>query len=405
MSIRFRTGALCAALILLVSACDANQVRPDTTTLALAPRVQAVTASMNTSGLPLLREVVTANPGQNVALSPLSLQLALGMAWAGADGDTREELAGAVGLAPEGALDGEAFAALLDYLPKADPLTLLQSSQSVWADDGFTLHPDYETQLTTDFQASGYALDLQGPQAVPTINDWIALHTNGMLKDVLQSIDASARLMLVNTLLFEGVWTHQFDADQTRNRPFYRADGTTVEHPMMTQSVTIPFTYHRDAYVAELPYGSGAAYTMLVAVPTTDLDGWIEQLTPEDLATLQAGFREQEVDVLLPRFTLETKQYLKAPLVALGVEQAFQPGVANFARMSANGEELFIGDVLQNVRLAVDERGTKAAAATVIDMRTTSLGPMLHADRPFLVLIREKQSGVILFAAAVYDPS
>jgi serpin B len=211
--------------------------------------------------------------------------------------------------------------------------------------------------------------------------------------------------MLVNTLLFEGVWTHQFDADQTRNRPFYRADGTTVEHPMMTQSVTIPFTYHRDAYVAELPYGSGAAYTMLVAVPTTDLDGWIEQLSAEDLATLQAGFREQEVDVLLPRFTLETKQYLKAPLVALGVEQAFQPGVANFTRMSANGEELFIGDVLQNVRLAVDERGTKAAAATVIDMRTTSLGPMLHADRPFLVLIREKQSGVILFAAAVYDPS
>lgn len=405
MLFRFPIRILLLTLTLLVSACDANQVRPDTTVLALAPRVQAVTASMNTSGLPILREIVAANPGQNVALSPLSLQLALGMAWAGADGATREELAGAVGLATDGTLDGEAFDALLDYLPQADPSTLLQISQSVWADEGFMLHPDYQNQLTTDFRASTYELDLQSAPAVPTINDWISLHTNGMLKDVLQSIDASARLMLVNTLLFEGVWTHQFDADQTRNRTFFRADGTTVEHPMMTQSVTVPFAYHRDAYVAELPYGSAAAYTMLVAVPTMDLARWIEGLTGEDLAMMQAGLREQEVDVLLPRFTLETKQYLKDPLIALGVEKAFEPGVANFGRMSARGEELFIGDVLQNVRLEVDERGTKAAAATVIDMRTTSLGPSLQADRPFFVMIREKQSGVILFAAAVYDPS
>jgi serpin B len=212
-------------------------------------------------------------------------------------------------------------------------------------------------------------------------------------------------MYLINAIYFKGTWKHQFDRRQTRDAPFTRADGTRQTVKMMQRGG--PVRHYRDAQLEalDLPYGREAfAMTILLPRPGADLDSLVATLDETRWKQITDGFVDRELDVNLPRFRLEYEQMLNNGLKALGMNTPFRPGGADFTGMSSRGRDLFISNVKQKTYVDVNEEGTEAAAATSVEIRVVSLPPSFTVDRPFIVAIRERFSGTILFLGKITAP-
>ncbi|HUH13064.1 MAG TPA: serpin family protein [Longimicrobiales bacterium] len=366
---------------------------------------RAVVADVNAFGLDLLREVHAREPAPNVFLSPLSASMALGMTLNGAAGETWEGMRAA--LRHDGLSDmeiGEAYRGLLDVLRARDSRVELGIANSVWAREGFPIEPDFYDAVRTWFDAEARELDFADPGAADVINAWASEQTRGRIDDVIDRIDPAHVMFLLNAVYFKGLWTTEFDPDDTRQAPFSRADGSTVQVPMMRlDNVEVPFAWTEQYAAAELPYGNGG-FAMVVVVPhrSEDLGALVAELDADGWAALLAGLEPDTVPVNLPRFRLEYDTYLNGPLVDMGMGLAFSRQ-ADFSRLTP--EQVCIDFVRQKTFVEVDERGTEAAAVTVVGIIVVSLPAGLYAERPFLFAIRERHTGALLFVGTMGDPT
>jgi serine protease inhibitor len=363
----------------------------------------------------LLREThLREDEHPNVFLSPLSASMALGMTLNGADGETFEAMRATLGFA--GMTRDEinrAYRDLMELLLGLDPEVEMLVANSAWAREGWPFLPSFFDAIREWFDAQAEELDFDDPATLDAINGWAREHTNGRIPQVLDEISADHILFLLNAVYFNGDWTHQFRRDETALRPFTLADGSQVQVERMHGEIPAGVRHLPGGrLVGELPYG-GQAFVMNVVVPGpgSTLDDLLADL---DAATWNAwtqGFPEdyvtaQKIQVGLPKLELSYGRKLNEVLEAMGMGIAFDPGGADFSRMIELPPSMnaYLDFVRQDTFLRVDEEGTEAAAVTTVGVSVTSAPPSLVVDRPYLLVIRERISGTILFMGAIGDP-
>lgn len=367
-------------------------------------------------GLDLYR--VLRDEDGNLFFSPYSISTALAMTYAGASGDTAGQMAAALhfSLPPERlhpafnayALDLEAR---VSQAREGTPFEL-NVANSLWGQQGFPFLPGFLDLLAENYGAGMRLVDYENdPEgARQTINNWVADETRQRIKDLIPqgAIDALTRLVLANAIYFKAEWLNPFEESATAPETFHLLDGSLIEVPMMHVSDSFAYVDGEGYQAIELPYRNGGG-SMLILVPDDGMFEPIEaQVTPEMIGGLLANATYARVDLGLPKFTYESEFNLNQALIALGMTDAFDPARADFSGMDG-ARDLFISDVLHKAFVAVDEKGTEAAAATAVIMELAS-APMgepisLTIDRPFLYMILDRQTGTILFLGRVLNPA
>jgi serpin B len=297
-------------------------------------------------------------------------------------------------------------------LTRLDPKVQFDIANSIWYK-----YPDFPEpkagflqRCQQYFDALVTGLDFTLPQAVPTINAWVEESTNGKIDQIVDDPIASDICMfLINAICFKGTWVYQFDEDLTQDTLFYRLDGTTTICPLMSQKAFHPFFSNDDFMAVDLPYGDGAyRITFFIPEEHLDINALIVQFEPQNLNTWLSQFSNDSVNVFIPRFKLEYGRELKDDLTALGMGIAFDPYDADFTNMYqvGHGFNVFISKVKHKTFVEINEEGTEAAAVTDVEMGYTSIpeNRTFRADRPFVLMIRESQSGTILFIGKIVDP-
>ena len=376
---------------------------------ALTPSEQIVIARSNTFGFDLLREVDARRESDepNTILSPLSASMALGMALEGAEGETFTEMQAALGFQDLTREEINAsYGGLLDLLLNLDPAVEVGIANSAWSREEFPFKSGYFDAITSSFQAVVRELDFDDPGAKDIINQWVREQTNGRIEEIVEEIGPLDILFLINAVYFNGDWTTQFKKGDTHQASFHLEDGSTVSVPMMSGSIEeVGFAWlDGGRRVAELPYG-GQAFGMVVVLPGSGetVDDLITALDDGAWATWMDALHLEKVMVQMPKFELEWGGLLNDALKAMGMERAFQPFQADFSRMTP-APDAHISRVRQKTYMRVDEEGTEAAAATSVAISLESMPPGITVDRPYLLAIRERLSGAILFLGAIRDP-
>jgi serine protease inhibitor len=397
-------GPMLFAVALVVSGCS-EAIAPGAPIAAL-PRAltgseSKVIAGSNDFAFDLFRAGNLAQHKANVFISPLSASMALGMTANGANGATYDEMRTALRLggATREDVDG-GYKSLIALLRGLDPGTDFKIVNSIWYEQTFPFNASFLDESKLYFDAQVQALDFRNPSAVTTINSWVNAQTNSRIPKILDSIDSTEVMFLVNAIYFKGIWQKQFDKSKTVDAPFHAADGTTATVPMMARGAGVQYAATPEYSAVDLPYGN-SAFTMTVVLPSpnADIDAFAESFDQPKWNSLVSSLHDSDLQVYLPRFRIEWKRELNDDLQQLGMRLAFFN--ADFTRMSPLGLWLVITRVLQKTFVDVDEEGTEAAAATLVGIGITSAQVQFRADHPFLVVIRERFSGTILFIGKI----
>lgn len=372
----------------------------------------------NRFGFSLLGKLRDADPSENLFYSPLSAHIALGMALVGARDSTYDAIATTLGFADQGTPPpleeiNTSYESLSELLLRLDPSVEIGIANSAWYERVFPFRAEYLSMVERVFDARVDSLDFGDPAAPGVINSWVDSATNGRIDKMLEEINPGEVLVLLNAIYFKGQWTHRFDPEDTRDATFHLSDGGTKSVRMMVRDEgTFGHRWDPDQEIIDLPYGGGA-FRMTIVLPRADLsiEDVIVGLDAARWDAWTSDLPEADVPVHLPRFTLEWEKSLNDVLKALGMEIAFSPGRADFGGMledgfdpQATGTDLHITRVKQKSFVDVNEEGTEAAAATSVGVGVTSAPLPVVVDRPFLLAIRERLSGTILFLGVVLDP-
>lgn len=394
--------------------CTNNNV-PDTegnnnTTLQLRSALQKKVAQDNSFSFGLLSETISNNPNnKNVFISPLSVSIALGMLWNGAQGDTRTEIGNTLKMSGFNTDEiNEYYRTLQKGLPGLDPKTQLSIANAIWYKDDFNVLESFVNINHENFDAKIKALDFNKGWALDTINNWCSKSTKGLIPKILDKIPQEAVMYLMNAVYFKGVWKTKFDKDLTTLSSFKNADDQNVDVNMMVLLDTFAYCSDKLAQYVDMPYGNGN-YSMTLVVPVSGVTPQqiINQLTGEKWDNIISSLVDAKVQIRLPRFKVENDLTLNEPLKNMGMKAAFTD-FADFRGITPN-EKIAVSEVKHKTYITVDEDGTEAAAVTSIGMVTTSLPVIdyyiVNADRPFFFVIREKSTGIIVFAGKVGSPA
>lgn len=356
----------------------------------------------------------------NLFFSPYSISSALAMTYAGAAGETAEEMAKVFHFPQDETYLHSGFNALGQYLegladleiPKdqGDPFQL-NIANAIWGQKDFHFEQSFLDTLAVNYGAGLRLLDyIQDPEkSRQTINDWVSDQTQDKIQDLIPqgAIDSDTRLVLSNAIYFKATWLEPFQDSRTEDGPFYGLGGEEYQVPLMSTGSDASYLYYdgEGFQAIALPYVGGEV-SMLVLVP--DEGNFAEfqaSLTPETLDMIWGQMSYQAVQLRFPKFEFESEISLADSLAAMGMPSAFSD-TADFSRMTG-AKDLFISDVFHKAYVGVDEEGTEAAAATAVVMSLTAapLDPLqLTVDRPFLFLIRDHQTNTILFLGQVTQP-
>jgi serpin B len=340
----------------------------------------------------------------NYFFSPYSIRTALAMAYAGAEGETARQMEEVLGFASKEQL---ADSALTKLIGESSGEFLFRTVNAVWAQRGSRYRPAYEQVLTETFSSSLNRADFKdSPESARAqINQWAYEATESRISDLLPpgSVTRDTSLVLADAVFFRAAWEVPFLEERTRPDHFHLQDGTAVSVPMMRGSLSAGYLLSADMTAVELPY-TGGEFSLLLLMPA-DLPEYERTLSGKLIGEVTERLDFGSVELTLPRFTFTSEYALKPLLSRMGLWIPFS-GQADFSGMSAE-EKLFISDVHHKAFIAVDEAGTEAAAATAVVMAKTSL-PVQPAivvfDRPFLLFIRERETGAVLFSGRILDP-
>ena len=364
-----------------------------------------------------LYQALAAEDG-NLFYSPYSISVALAMTYAGARGETEEQMADTLRfLLPQQDLH-PAFNELDMELDRRGEGAAwkdggefrLNIVNAIWGQQDYSFLPEFLDVLAENYGAGLRLLDYinQPEESRIVINDWVSDETEGRIEDLIPegAIDSLTRLVLTNAVYFNAAWMYPFDEDATRDGPFYLLDGGEIRVPMMTQTESLGYA-EGDGYQAlELPY-DGGELSMVVLLPDSGSFAEFEKSLDVGLVNGVIGdLVFQKVALTMPKFEFDSSFGLVDTLAGMGMPIAFSTA-ADFSGMTGN-RELFIGDVVHKAFVSVDEAGTEAAAATAVIMELTAAPqPPLEVtvDRPFIFFIRDIETGTVLFAGRVMDPS
>ena len=400
----------------MVSAADNHLPKPTADVSGVPAEDVAALSKSNTEFAVDLYKRVASTKG-NVILSPHSISTALAMTYAGAglESETAKHMASTLHFDLPPQRVHPAFAAAMLKLNQSitpDGETTLSISNSLWGQKQYGFQQPFIQLLRDYYDAPLTEVDFiqQRDAAAKSINGWVNDATSGKIKELIapSMINELTRLVLVNAVYFNGKWQEPFKKSITRDLTFHLSPENSVPVPTMHQEESMGYFGDETLQAVELAY-KDSKLAMVLLVPK-EIDGVaaLEQsLSAERLNDIISQLKRREVALWLPRFKFDARFELSNDLKAMGMPDAFDEQRADFSQMASH-EQLFISFVIHKAVIEVNEKGTEAAAATGIGIGVTSAPaqqpPQVRADRPFVFLIRDRESGAILFMGRVSDP-
>lgn len=389
---------------------DINLPVENNSRLQLSKTDKMVLSSSGTFGLKLFSAINENEKDKNIFISPLSISTAFGMALNGAKGETYDEMVKTLELSGLSTDDiNKSNKYLIETLPTIDPKVKFQIANSIWNRQGFSVIPDFLNVNKQYYNAEVRELNFSLPDAVTIINKWIADKTNNKIDKVLDSIDPAVVMYLINALYFKGDWKVEFNEKNTIKSAFSTHPGTKVKSlitDFMVQKRTFRYYENNNIQAVDLPYGD-SLYSMTVIVPKENgsVDELIKNMTALELQNITDGLKQKAGTLMLPKFKYTFFKEMSEILKKLGMVKAFN-GSADFSKITPGGG-IYISRVLHKAFVEVNEKGTEAAAVTVIEFEKTSISTdfYMNVDRPFIFFIRESSTNTILFAGKIADPT
>lgn len=347
------------------------------------------------------------NEKQNMVYSPLSIKYALNMLNEGAVGNTKTQIENVIG-----------DLNLIKYNTIDEVLSL---ANSVYIRDTFAeyVKENYRRTITEKYNAE---VNYDSFSNATNINKWIEDKTLGIIKNMLDDEtvqDPTNNMILINALAIDMGWENPFDTSDTYGEDFYLEDGNAMTATMMNkETMGDDVSYYKDnditALTMNLQEYDNMQFEFVTIMPEENLSDYIETLTIEDVNTILedttlASDTPYGVDISIPKFSFDYNLQLKQDLMDLGMTDAFDENLADFSNMTS--ERLYVGDALHKADIDFSEEGIRAAAVTVLTMRTTAMLPdddqpeEIKIDKPFLYFIRDKQTNEIWFVGTVYEPN
>jgi serpin B len=353
----------------------------------------------------------------NLFYSPHSISVALAMTYAGARGDTAEQMADTL----EFLLEQERLHPAFNWLDvvlasrgegaqgKDGEGFRLNIVNAIWGQKDYSFLTEFLDVLAENYGAGLRILDFinETEKSRLAINDWVSDQTEDRIKDLIPegAIDALTRLVLTNAIYFNAAWAYPFDEDVTANGPFYVLDGGQVTVPMMRQTESFGYTEGEGYQAVELLY-DGDELSMVILLPASgDFQAFEEGLQDQRVSDIIGDLQPAQVVLTMPKFEFDSEFSLKNTLADMGMPIAFSEA-ADLSGMTGT-RDLCISEVLHKAFVSVDEAGTEAAAATAVIVGETSVPaePVeVTIDRPFIFLIRDIETGAVLFVGRVLNP-
>ena len=358
--------------------------------------IKPVDASQESFAVSFFKSVNEITPkGENVVVSPYSAAITLSMLAEGAQGQTRVEF--------DNALGGVLYKA--QDLGSNDTV-VVKSANSVWIDDNFSPRNRYVSLLEKDFDAFLDVLNFADPATLKAINNWCSENTAGKITSILDRLDPSNVMVLINALYFNAPWEEEFDPEMTSDQMFHGVDKDS-QVKMMGRKGQYLYAEKQGFQIIQLPY-QGLRYAMYVILPPegADLDRLIGKADALMLDSALDMLRQQEVRFFMPRFKIETSMLLNRSLQKMGIRTAFT-SAADFGGIAEMGP-LVLDQVKQKCYIDVSEKGTEAAAVTSAQIRLTAARPVvklpvMRVDRPYLFIIADGENKNILFAGKILN--
>ncbi|MEZ4362704.1 MAG: serpin family protein [Kofleriaceae bacterium] len=364
----------------------------------------------------------------NLFFSPASIRLAMAMTAMGARGKTADELTQGLSLDKDLTKAAAGFAAILNSFAQRSQVTLrpgmsdwereeaerrastVAIANRVWPQAGRHFEQAFIDTMAASFGAPMQPLDFAaGTEAArKVINAWVAEQTAQKIPELLlpPHVQPDTKIILTNAIYFKAQWDESFSERATRELPFTTADGAKKPVQMMSRGGFMEYAETPTYQALNLPYADGSL-SMTLLLPRKGQS--LAEVEAAALADGAAPLTAQRVHLQLPKFKIEARFSLAKTLAKLGMTSAFTYGPADFSGIDGT-RELFIGDVVHQAVISVDERGTEAAAATAVGMRAGAAAPTappkeFFADRPFAFFLRDAKTGVVLFVGRLADPS
>ena len=411
-----------AAILLLIVACTAGKKTPDTLDLQsevrrdTAPDVSAtmlgeLVGDNNRFAFDLFQ---TFQGKGNLFFSPYSISTALAMTYAGARGETAEQIADVLHYNLPQAQLHPAFNALNLSLMETDHQEgfVLVFANALWGQEGIVFLQEYLDLMAAQYGAGMHLVNFRNQAgrryASERINQWASNATDERISDLVNPdiFTELTQLVLTNAITFDGLWEDPFD--DTSNSKFTLLDGTTVKVPLMQRRVNTAYASGENWQAAELSYRGNRA-NMLILLPSEgQFEAFARELDTAHLAEIEAAMKPTELALFLPRFKYAGNLNLPEPLNKMGMPLAFSENQADFSGLVAIPPRLYISDILHKAYVEVNETGTKAAAATVVELEAgaeSSIPEVMRVDRPFIFLIRDTHHGTILFLGCMMNPT
>jgi serpin B len=354
----------------------------------------------------------------NLFYSPYSISLALAMTYAGANGQTEEQMAEVLHFLLEDEELHAAFNKLAIELNSRSTVregsdlqgVQLNIANSTWGQEGYEFIPAFLNVLAENYDAGMRTLDYEkDPEGCrQIINNWVSEKTNGKIKDLIPTggITPLTRLVLTNAIYFKAVWMFPFEEEDTFDDAFYLLDGSTVTVPMMHQTAILNYKDGRNYRAVQLPYDTGTMSMVVIVPDEGDFEKFESSMTTELISNIIDSLSDRKVNLAMPKFKFESEFSVKNALQTMGMTDAFS-GAADFSGMT-EVESLFIDDVLHKTYVSVDEKGTEAAAATAVMMAGSAPNPYspvdFTIDRPFIFLIVDNITDSVIFIGRVMNP-
>lgn len=360
--------------------------------------------AVNMSGLNILKQRVKNNNDGNVIVSPVSIFCALSLLANGADGNTKKEIEKAFCIESfEQQKLNENINRLMNTMNRkrdGENTGSINIYNSIWFNKGFTIKDSFLSAAKSYYNSDVFKKDFSRNSTVKDMNEWASKKSDGLINKPFKELTEQERIVLINLLNFKGKWINEFDKQQTKEDNFYLKDNTSIKVDMMNKEGMMSYYEDDEVKSGILNYYNGR---MIVLLPKGNIDEYINHLSTKKIKSYTENASNSIVQLKFPKFNLEYKEDMSDILKQMGIKHAFNPAQASFKMLHEDSEPLWLGSVLHDCVIRVDEEGTSGAALTALDLcgAAPPKGSFeLYINKPFLFIIQD-QSGTCLFIGKV----
>lgn len=401
----YNTRTICFFILIFVFAWSCKDEIEGTTTpiRSLSAHESQIVSSTNSFTFDLMTEIEKKFPDENYFISSFSISTALSMLINGASETSQKgfiQVLGLEGMSPQ--TINESYKVLVEYIYGLDPAVSLNVANSNWYYNKYTINNTFANTISTYYNAEIFGRDFRNSETLNALNKWVEDETKGKIKNILDRINPLDVMFLINAIYFKANWTHQFDPDATANLPFRLKNGQSVDVPTMTSEVKHWWSHDQtlNAQVIEIPYGNESyGFTIIMPDDVSEMDNIISRMNANQLQTILAESTILTRGLYLPKFQLDFRDDL------LGILENMGMPLSGLDNLFIEKLQLEVSKVIHQSFLEVNEEGSEAAAATVVGIELVSLPAVTRVNKPFVFLIRERNSGTILFSGKLLDPN